>query len=77
MPRFDGKEFMRRYRGKKIMYIGDSLSLNNFESLLCLLHSSLPKSKSKFKQHINKQTVSVTFQCMELKILFHQITCRH
>ncbi|KAK4738100.1 hypothetical protein R3W88_001797 [Solanum pinnatisectum] len=62
--------FMKRYRGKKIMYIGDSLSLNNFESLLCLLHAALPKSK--FKQQINKHSVSVTFEDYGVEvILFH------
>ncbi|PHU30498.1 Protein trichome birefringence-like 38 [Capsicum chinense] len=70
LPRFDGKKFLKRYRGKKIMYIGDSLSLNNFESLLCLLHAAVPKAK--FKQQINKQTVSVTFEDYGVEvILFH------
>ncbi|XP_060168993.1 protein trichome birefringence-like 41 [Lycium barbarum] len=70
LPRFDGKTFLRRYRGKKIMYIGDSLSLNNFESLLCLLHAAVPNSN--FKQQTNKQTVSVTFEDYGVEvILFH------
>ncbi|XP_015087671.1 protein trichome birefringence-like 41 [Solanum pennellii] len=70
LSRFDGKKFMKRYKGKKIMYIGDSLSLNNFESLLCLLHAALPKSK--FKQQINKDFVSVTFEDYGVEvILFH------
>ncbi|XP_015161316.1 protein trichome birefringence-like 40 [Solanum tuberosum] len=70
LSRFDGKNFMKRYKGKKIMYIGDSLSLNNFESLLCLLHAALPKSK--FKQQINKHSVSVTFEDYGVEvILFH------
>ncbi|KAM7503893.1 hypothetical protein LguiB_002797 [Lonicera macranthoides] len=28
LPRFDGVDFLRRYRGKRIMFVGDSLSLN-------------------------------------------------
>ncbi|CAN4112678.1 unnamed protein product [Withania somnifera] len=52
------------------MYIGDSLSLNSFESLLCLLHAAVPNSK--FKQQINKQAVSVTFEDYGVEvILFH------
>ncbi|XP_070012665.1 protein trichome birefringence-like 39 isoform X2 [Nicotiana sylvestris] len=70
LPRFDGKNFLRRFRGKKIMYIGDSLSLNNFESFLCLLHVAVPKAK--FKQEIKKQTVTVTFEDYGVEvILFH------
>lgn len=42
--RFDGKEFMRRLKGKKMMFVGDSLSLNQWQSLTCMLHASLPDS---------------------------------
>ncbi|KAF2322432.1 hypothetical protein GH714_017011 [Hevea brasiliensis] len=40
LPRFDGQKFLESFQGKKIMFIGDSLSLNQFESLLCLLHAA-------------------------------------
>ncbi|KAM7498583.1 hypothetical protein LguiA_022997 [Lonicera macranthoides] len=31
LPRgFDGVDFLRRYRGKRIMFVGDSLSLNQW-----------------------------------------------
>ncbi|KAI8525667.1 hypothetical protein RHMOL_Rhmol13G0247900 [Rhododendron molle] len=36
LPRFDGMELLRRWRGKKIMFVGDSLSLNQWESLSCM-----------------------------------------
>uniref|UniRef100_A0A803MYE7 Trichome birefringence-like N-terminal domain-containing protein n=1 Tax=Chenopodium quinoa TaxID=63459 RepID=A0A803MYE7_CHEQI len=45
IPRFDGVDFLRRMRGKKIMFIGDSLSLNFYQSLICLLHAAVPNSK--------------------------------
>ncbi|KAK6919677.1 PC-Esterase, partial [Dillenia turbinata] len=45
LPRFDGKDFLKRYRGKRFMFVGDSLSLNNWQSLTCLLHSAAPKVK--------------------------------
>ncbi|KAL3332318.1 hypothetical protein AABB24_032748 [Solanum stoloniferum] len=41
------------------MYIGDSLSLNIYESLLCLLHAAVPEEK--FNQVILRENVSVTF----------------
>lgn len=46
-------------RGKKIMYIGDSLSLNNFESLLCLLHGTVPGVK--YREEFTALNVTVTF----------------
>ncbi|KAL5543677.1 hypothetical protein UlMin_007461 [Ulmus minor] len=44
LPRFDAQDFLERLKGKKIMFIGDSVSLNHYESLLCLLDASLPNS---------------------------------
>ncbi|XP_051134211.1 protein trichome birefringence-like 38 [Andrographis paniculata] len=40
LPRFDGVDFLRRLRGKKVMFVGDSISLNHFESLICLLKAT-------------------------------------
>ncbi|CAN4112681.1 unnamed protein product [Withania somnifera] len=52
------------------MYIGDSLSLNNFESLLCLLHAAVPQAK--FKQDIYTENVTVTFLDYGVEVvLFH------
>lgn len=42
--RFDGEDLLERFRGKKIMFIGDSISINQWESLACLLHAALPNS---------------------------------
>lgn len=42
--RFDGQDFLERMRGKSIMFVGDSLSRNQWQSLTCLLHSAVPNS---------------------------------
>ncbi|KAL9433062.1 hypothetical protein AB3S75_027971 [Citrus x aurantiifolia] len=44
LPRFDGRDFLRRYKGKKILFVGDSLSLNQWQSLACMLHASVPQT---------------------------------
>ncbi|MCL7042402.1 hypothetical protein MKW94_029715 [Papaver nudicaule] len=44
-PRFDGQEFLTRFKGKKFMFVGDSLSLNQWQSLTCMLHSAVPEAK--------------------------------
>ncbi|CAJ1959063.1 unnamed protein product [Sphenostylis stenocarpa] len=44
LPRFDGKDFLTKLKGKKIMFVGDSVSLNQCQSLICLLHSSVPET---------------------------------
>ena len=43
--RFDGQDFLQRLKGKKIMFVGDSISINQRESLVCLLHAAVPDSK--------------------------------
>ncbi|GAV61063.1 PC-Esterase domain-containing protein/PMR5N domain-containing protein [Cephalotus follicularis] len=45
LPSFNGGDFLRRYRGKRLMFIGDSLSLNQFQSLTCMLHVAVPNTK--------------------------------
>ncbi|XP_043810650.1 protein trichome birefringence-like 41 isoform X2 [Manihot esculenta] len=35
---------LERFRGKSIMFVGDSLSRNQWQSLTCILHSSLPNA---------------------------------
>ncbi|KAL8489822.1 hypothetical protein ACS0TY_025631 [Phlomoides rotata] len=46
IPRLDGGKMLRFFKGKRIVYVGDSLNRNMFESLVCLLRSSV-KDKSR------------------------------
>ncbi|KAE8689849.1 Protein trichome birefringence-like 40 [Hibiscus syriacus] len=46
LPRFNGVSFLGKWRGKKIMFVGDSLSLNMWESLACMIHASVPTAKT-------------------------------
>ncbi|KAL7249942.1 hypothetical protein ACSBR1_012014 [Camellia fascicularis] len=45
LPRFNGADFLQTFRGKKIMFVGDSLSNNQWQSLTCMLHTAVPNSK--------------------------------
>ncbi|XP_062011668.1 protein trichome birefringence-like 41 [Rosa rugosa] len=44
LPRFNGMDMLRRLKGKKILFVGDSLILNQWQSLTCMLHSAVPKT---------------------------------
>ncbi|XP_058768858.1 protein trichome birefringence-like 43 [Vicia villosa] len=44
LPRFNGEDFLRRYRGKSLLFVGDSLSLNQWQSLTCMLHIGVPQA---------------------------------
>lgn len=39
--RFDGRNFLQKFRDQKIMFVGDSLSNNQWQSLACMLHFSV------------------------------------
>ncbi|GFP79161.1 protein trichome birefringence-like 39 [Phtheirospermum japonicum] len=45
LPRFNGLAFLEKLRGKKIMFVGDSLSFNMWQSLSCMIHSSVPLTR--------------------------------
>ncbi|KAL9236480.1 hypothetical protein vseg_011146 [Gypsophila vaccaria] len=50
LTRFDAKEFVTSARGKKILFVGDSLSLNQWQSFTCMLHAALPSANYTFAQ---------------------------
>ncbi|XP_065863756.1 protein trichome birefringence-like 4 [Euphorbia lathyris] len=46
IPRFDGSKMLEMLRGKRMVFVGDSLNRNMWESLVCALRESL-KNKSR------------------------------
>lgn len=48
IPRFDALFLLQRLRGKTILFIGDSLTNNQWQSMVCLLSSVLPQKGKKF-----------------------------
>jgi hypothetical protein len=64
--RFDGKDFLNKWKGKKIMFVGDSLSLNMWESLSCMIHASVPNAKTSFLRRESQSTVIFQVMCFSL-----------
>nr|BAX09109.1 TRICHOME BIREFRINGENCE-like protein [Cryptomeria japonica] len=48
MPRFNAMDLLERLRGKRLMFVGDSTSRNEWESMACLLSTVIPNSKISF-----------------------------
>ncbi|CAO2162316.1 unnamed protein product [Urochloa humidicola] len=46
LPRFDGVKLLRMWRGKTVAFVGDSLVVNQYESLLCMLHAAAPGART-------------------------------
>ncbi|KAF5201489.1 Trichome birefringence-like family [Thalictrum thalictroides] len=72
LPRFNAEDFVKRFQGKKIMFIGDSLSLNFWQSLVCLLHTALPQAK--IVREANETISTFKLEDYELSvILYHSL----
>nr|GEY22471.1 protein trichome birefringence-like [Tanacetum cinerariifolium] len=46
LPRLDGSKMLRLLKGKRLVFVGDSLNRNMWESLICILRNSV-KDKTK------------------------------
>ncbi|CAN1813790.1 Protein trichome birefringence-like 37 [Linum perenne] len=67
LPRFDGVKLLKKMKGKKMMFVGDSLSMNQYNSLLCLLHASVPNSN--ITRGLFRSVPTVTFQDYDVSIM--------
>lgn len=56
IPRFSALDFATRMRGKSIMFVGDSLGRNQWQSLACMISAGLP-SKPEYSQGPTLSTV--------------------
>ncbi|XVF62498.1 hypothetical protein PTKIN_Ptkin09bG0012800 [Pterospermum kingtungense] len=49
IPRFDGRKMLEMLRGKRLVFVGDSLDRNMWESLVCALRESLKDKRRVFE----------------------------
>ncbi|XP_010521954.1 PREDICTED: protein trichome birefringence-like 45 [Tarenaya hassleriana] len=70
IPRFNGVKFLSEMRGKTVMFVGDSLGRNQWESLICMITASAPSIHTQF---INKDPLS-TFKFLDygVKVSFYR-----
>ncbi|KAE8022365.1 hypothetical protein FH972_008168 [Carpinus fangiana] len=57
---FNGVTFLCRYRNNRILFVGDSLSLNQWQSLTCMIHSATPHSEYKLEKMGSLRTFTFT-----------------
>lgn len=61
--RFNARDLLWRLRGKRLMFVGDSISRSQWESMVCLLQAVIPDNK---KTIISRSTLTI-FKALDYK----------
>lgn len=61
LPRFDVYSILERFRNKRIVFVGDSMSRTQWESLICLLMTGVEDKKSVYEVNGNNITKRIRF----------------
>ncbi|CAF2106021.1 hypothetical protein HID58_079422 [Brassica napus] len=61
VPRFQVRDVLERLRGKRIVFVGDSMSRTQWESLICMLMTGLDDKRSVYEVNGNNITKRIRF----------------
>lgn len=67
IPRFDGKRMLEMLRGKRMVFVGDSLNRNMWESLVCALRISIVDKRRVFEVSGRRQFRTEGFYAFRFK----------
>ncbi|TYK04348.1 protein trichome berefringence-like 7 [Cucumis melo var. makuwa] len=72
IPRFDAEKALEMLRGKRVVFVGDSLSRTQWESWICMLMEGVKKKESVYE--INGSQITKTIRHLGVKFMDHNIT---
>jgi hypothetical protein len=72
IPRFNARTILEKFRGKRVVFVGDSLSRTQWESLICLLMNGVEDKKTVYEVRGHKITKNIRF----LGVLFSSFNLR-
>ncbi|CAN6444263.1 unnamed protein product [Victoria cruziana] len=70
LPKFDATNFLSQLRGKKMMFVGDSMGHSQCTSLMCMLTSMAPTARTQFVRG-NPVQLNLTFVDYEFSLMFY------
>ncbi|CAD6216528.1 unnamed protein product [Miscanthus lutarioriparius] len=59
LPRYDARLLLERLRNKRLMFVGDSLNRNQWESMVCLVQSVVPWGHKTLQKFVNNGSLNV------------------
>lgn len=68
LPRFNASLMLERLRDKQLLYVGDSISRNQWESMLCLMRAAVPYHEPTHKSKDNNKFVQYYFKAYNCSI---------
>ncbi|KAK4480849.1 hypothetical protein RD792_011701 [Penstemon davidsonii] len=78
LPRFDANDFLQRSRNGRIVFAGDSIGRNQWESLLCMLAQGVSNQSTIYEENGNPITkhkgfLSIKFQEYNLTVQYYRL----
>ncbi|CAA0808446.1 Protein trichome birefringence-like 41 [Striga hermonthica] len=67
LSRFDGVQLLRQHKGKTIMFVGDSLSRNQWQSFICMLYTAVPSCN--YNATTSFEVSTFTFTDFDVKVM--------
>ncbi|XP_062189945.1 protein trichome birefringence-like 11 [Phragmites australis] len=75
LPRFDAKKLLEILRNRRLVFVGDSIGRNQWESMLCMLSSAVADKASVYEENGNPITKHKGF--LSFRFRDHNCTVEH